>query len=117
MQNQTVKLFSVLLTGAALGWLLGSRGPADGPARVQAGVAGGGSAPEVVAFTADAVNGGQVLYLIDPKQKVVSLYEFDTKKAKLKLAAVRHYEADQQLSEFNNEPPTVAEIEKLVRQR
>lgn len=71
---------------------------------------------DLIAFTSDAANGTQLLYLVDPKQKTFSIYELDTRKSKLKLAVVRHYAADHQLAEFNNEPPQVGEIEKLVRQ-
>lgn len=69
-----------------------------------------------MAFTSESA-GGQLVYLIDQKQKVLSVYEFDGKKHKLKLAAVRHYAADHLLAEFNNEAPTVADVEQLVRPR
>lgn len=86
--------------------------------KAAAGTAGAASGGEIIAFASD-VNGGanQALFLLDPKQKIFSIYDFDLRKGKLKLAAVRHFAADHQLAEFNNEPPYVAEIEKLVRQR
>lgn len=80
-----------------------------------AGPAVGGG--DVLAFTTENPNGVQHLYLIDTRQQVFSVYEFDTKKSKLKLAAARQYSADHQLQEYNTESPTVSEIEKLVRPR
>jgi hypothetical protein len=71
----------------------------------------------MLAFTKETSTGAQILYLIDPSQKVLSVYEYDPRKSKLKLSAARHYASDQLLSEFNNDSPHVAEIDKLVRQR
>ena len=104
----------LIAAGIALGWFGGRFWE---PATAQAGVAGAGATPELVAFASDLSSGGQALYLIDPKTKVLSVYEFDAKKSKLKLAAIRHYAADHQLSEFNNEQPFVADIEQLIKKR
>lgn len=76
-----------------------------------------GSSSDVMAITTDSPSGTQLLYLIDARQQVFSVYEFDTKRTKLKLAAVRQYSLDHQLQEYNTESPTVSEIEKLVRPR
>lgn len=62
-------------------------------------------------------NEGKLLFLVDGKQKIVSVYEYTQRKSKFKLVAVRQVAADHQLSEFNNEPPNVAEIERLIRQK
>ena len=116
MPNGKATGLVVLLVGMAVGWAAASS--SNGPqARVEASVAGAGSSQELVAFATESPNAAQLLYLIDPKQKILSVYEFDSRKTKLKLAAVRHYSADHQLAEFNNEAPYVADIEKLVRQR
>ncbi len=71
----------------------------------------------MIAFTSENGPDGKLFCLIDPKEKVLSIYEFDLKKSKLKLAAVRHVGADHQLAEFNNEEPSVSKIEQLVRRR
>lgn len=107
------RLLGSVLIGIAIGWF-GTRG--DGrEARVEASESASDS--QVVSFTTQGAGGQQFLYLIDPTQKVLSVYEFNPRSSKLKLSAVRHYSADHRLSEFNNEPPNVADIEKLVRQR
>ena len=72
---------------------------------------------EMIALKSDLSPTSHLLYLIDSKQKVMSVYEYDSKKTKLKLAAVRQFSADHQLSEFNNEAPFVSDIQKLVRQQ
>lgn len=105
----------VALFGIGTGWLLAAATVTSAPARAE--VTSVAPDANLVAITKDSGAGTQILYLIDPQQKVLSVYEFDARKTKLKLAAVRHYSADQLLSEFNNDSPHVAEIDKLVRQR
>lgn len=114
MRQTKWKSLGILVFGVVLGGLF-SRPALFAPASAQAAIAGAGG--ETVAFVNESASGGQFLYLIDPKQKVLSVYEFDPRKTKLKLAAVRHFSADHQLAEFNNEPPMVADIERLVRPR
>lgn len=73
---------------------------------------------DTIALTSEGVGGAQWLYLIDTSRKTVCIYEFDGKKSlKMKLAAVRHYATDQDLLEYNNDSPHVADIEKLVHKR
>jgi 6-phosphogluconolactonase (cycloisomerase 2 family) len=62
-----------------------------------------------------SATGGQVLYLVDQNQRTLTVYQYDPNKGKLKLSASRHFGADQQLLEFNNEEPHVADIERLSR--
>lgn len=71
----------------------------------------------LVAITSRTETGAELICLIDPQDKVLSIYEYDSKKTRLKLAAVRQFSSDHQLAEFNNEPPKVADIEKLVHPR
>ena len=114
MTNRSWKLSWVLLAGLVLGWI-GAKSGGLASADARAAVSGAGTAGNLIALTAQA-NEVQLLYLIDPSQQVFSVYELNTKKGKLKLTAVRQYSADHQLSEYNNEPPQVAEIEVLLRQ-
>lgn len=62
-------------------------------------------------------DGLQVVYLLDPTNHTFSVYHYSPKSGKLKLAAARHYEADMQLLEFNNEEPHVSDIEKLIKSK
>jgi hypothetical protein len=117
MGKQLLAGAALAVAGFAVGalWFGGVLSP-----KLAAGPAGsvGATGGEIIAFASE-VNGGanQALFFLDPKQKIFSIYDYDVRKGKLKLAAVRHFAADQQLAEFNNEPPYVAEIEKLIRQR
>lgn len=113
--RQTTVFVGVLLLGGLTGWLSANLGMVQQP--VKAEVATLAPESDLVAITKDTPSGSQVLYLIDPGQKVLSVYEYDPRKSKLKMCAARHYASDQLLSEFNNDSPHVAEIDKLVRQR
>ena len=76
-----------------------------------------GSGGETIAVVSDPASGAQTVYVLDPKQKAFSVYVYDARKEKLRLAAARHFAADHQLSEYNNEQPSVADIERLTRER
>lgn len=104
-----------LIAGLALAWWGGGHGPT---ARAQ------GSTPGVesngtIAFTSQ-VNGlsSQMLYLIDTKTKAFAVYRVEPASSKtsgtLKLEAARKYEYDLKLSEYNNQPPEVSDIERMV---
>jgi hypothetical protein len=96
-------LAGLLLTGGGLGGTWER-------AKASAGVS---SAP--TAFVEPSAGGGHVLYLLDHSQRTLTVYQYDPGKGKLKLSASRHIGADQQLLEFNNEEPHVADIERLSR--
>lgn len=113
MRKDVRSTLALLLVGAVAGMELARMVAPSDP--VRAAVAGAGH--EVIAFTADGPSSEQVLYIIDPKLKTFSLYSVDLRKTKVKLAAVRHYQADHQLAEYNNDAPLVSEIEKLVQGR
>ncbi|MBY0586272.1 hypothetical protein K2X85_03795 [bacterium] len=77
--------------------------------------AGAASVSPMAAIVEQTPGGGQVVYLIDQAQRTLTIYQYDPGKGKLKLSASRHIGADQQLLEFNNEEPHVADIERLSR--
>lgn len=111
MRKPNGMVFGAFAAGLVVGWVSLYR---QGTPTVEAAGASAASRGELIAISADAANGSHVVYLIDPHEKVLSAYQFDPKKSRMKLSAVRHYAADHQLSEFNNEPPFVADIERLV---
>lgn len=113
MQRMKQNVGSLVVVGI-LGFLLGRTGTVP----TAKGSVAGGANGDVIAFASEsAQGGGQVLYLIDPKTQVFSVYDVDPRKPKVRLAGVRHYQADHQLAEFNNDPPFVADIEKMLRSR
>ncbi|MGL5096950.1 MAG: hypothetical protein ACRDD1_15265 [Planctomycetia bacterium] len=116
MQRQGWLLAAGAAIGVGGGWCLGwtNGGAAVVRAAPMTEPAG------LIALTASAAgskNALQLVYLVDPQAKVLSVYEYDAAKSKMKLAAVRHFGPDHQLAEFNNESPSVAEIESLGRER
>jgi hypothetical protein len=104
----------MLAAGMVLGGIVclaASRMEADGKAGTTA------AAGDVASVVTSGSGNEHWVYVLDPKQKVLSVYRFDARKEKLKLTAARRYAADHQLSEYNNEGTTVADIERLIRQR
>ncbi len=103
---------ALLMVGLVAGWWSATAsGPASG-FQLRAGTAQAGS---TIALVEQSSAGGQVMYLVDNNQRTLTVYQYDPGKGKLKLSATRHFGADQQLLEFNNEEPHVADIERLSR--
>jgi hypothetical protein len=76
-----------------------------------------GDASSTIAFTSQSNTGGQLLYLIDTHTRAFAIYQVDpdNPKGKVKLEAVRRYDFDLKLSEYNNQSPEVAAIESMVK--
>jgi hypothetical protein len=104
---------TAVATALIAGWLAGGGLRTE---RLQAETASSDAAP---ALTVMALPNGQehVVYVLDGKKQAVSVYAYDVRKEKMRLSAVRRYAADHRLSEYNNEQPSVADIERLTRQR
>ena len=104
---------TALAAALVAGWLAGGGLRTE---RLQAQSASSDGAP---ALTVMALPNGQehIVYVLDGKRQAVSVYAYDVRKEKMRLSAVRRYAADHQLSEYNNEQPSVADIERLTRQR
>jgi hypothetical protein len=94
------------------GWLVG--GLRGEKMQAQSAAQEGGPALTVVANPHGTEH---VVYVVDAKRQAVSVYTYDVRKEKMRLSAARRYAADHQLSEYNNEQPSVADIERLTRQR
>ena len=103
--------------GVALGlalawWAGGSR---------QASAEGGGPVTEAngtIAFTSSTGGSAQLLYLVDTRNQSFVIYRVDPQSARggaVKLEAARQYRYDLKLSEFNNSPPEVTQVEQMVR--
>ena len=105
------KELALLVAGVAAGWAWAGRGGVP----VQAAPDGGVADTVVVAPLAGGE--GEAVVVMDGSRKVFAVYHHDARKGKLRLAAVRRYAADLQLAEYNNDAPTVGEIERLTRAR
>ncbi|HYW79939.1 MAG TPA: hypothetical protein VE890_10210 [Thermoguttaceae bacterium] len=60
---------------------------------------------------------GQLLTVIDPKQRVMSVYHIDSATGKIGLRSVRNIHWDLQMMEFDNEGLPPREIRALLEQR
>jgi hypothetical protein len=112
MQRMRSKEIALVAAGAAASWAwFGIR--AETPIRAD-GASGAGDA---VVVTPLGPGEGESIVVLDGARKTFAVYHHDARKGKLRLAAVRRYAADQQLAEYNNEAPTVGEIERLIKTR
>ena len=115
----------LLLGLTMMGGLGGGRGPV---VQAQAEVASGGERPRMgippaadssgtIAFTAPAGGSAQLLYLIDTRSRVFTVYRIDPANVEgtVKLVGVRQYQWDLKLTQYNNQQPEVAAIESMVK--
>jgi hypothetical protein len=77
----------------------------------------GGDAMGTIAFASPTGNNAQLLTLIDTRTRAFAVYRIDptNPKGTVKLEAVRQYQWDLKLAEYNNLPPEVAAIESTVK--
>ncbi|MCE5303312.1 MAG: hypothetical protein LLF97_09425 [Planctomycetaceae bacterium] len=60
---------------------------------------------------------GQLLTVVDPRQRVLSVYHIDATTGKITLKSVRNIQWDLQMMYLNNENPLPPEIRSLLEQR
>src|SRR5262245_48607102 len=63
------------------------------------------------------VNGVWYVAIVDPRQRVLSVYEINGNNAAIALKSVRQLNWDLQLEEFNTSTPSPREIRALVERR
>lgn len=59
----------------------------------------------------------QMLTVVDPRQRVLSVYHIDLATGKITLKSVRNIQWDLQMTYLNNEAPLPQEIRSLMEQR
>jgi hypothetical protein len=59
----------------------------------------------------------QMLTVVDPRQRVLSVYHIDLNTGKITLKSVRNIQWDLQMTYLNNENPLPQEIRSLLEQR
>jgi phage protein U len=105
-----------LMAGLILSWWVGGQGSTvKGQGMVPTSEANG-----TIAFTTSSNNSSsQLLYLIDTKSQAFAVYRVEpnnsNRSGTVKLEAARQYRYDLKLSEFNNQPPEVSQIEGMVK--
>ncbi len=64
----------------------------------------------IVTTVASGMN--QRMFIVDTKKQVIAVYDFSAKS--MRLVAIRRYQADLGLTEFNNDEPRVSDIQKTL---
>ncbi len=60
---------------------------------------------------------GQMLTVVDPRQRVLCVYHIDLATGKIALKSVRNIQWDLQINDLNNEKPLPQEIHSMLEQR
>jgi hypothetical protein len=102
---------AVIVVACVGSWDSGQEAYADRPTTVYAA-----AGSDLIAVPAET-DGGQVLTVIDTRQRVMSVYRIDGDTGKITLLSVRNIQWDLQLSEFNGEHPLPQEIRNMLEQR
>jgi len=76
-----------------------------------------GPKSELIAFSETVEQKYQQLTVIDPKLRVMSVYQIDLSSGKIALRSVRNIHWDLQMLEFNGANPLPREIQALLEQR
>jgi hypothetical protein len=76
-----------------------------------------GPGSQLIAMWAPAGEKGQLLTVIDPNSRVMSVYHVDLASGKIALRSVRNFHWDLQMVHLNNESPLPQEIRSLLEQR
>jgi hypothetical protein len=108
-----------ILTGVVLVAATGGAlevGDASAPARPASGVLQGAGG-DLIVVPFGSPEKGPLLSVIDPRQRVMSVYRLDPVSGKIALKSVRNLHWDLQMNDFNNEPPLPREIQSLMEQR
>ena len=107
------------LAGAALVWLTIAAVEPDNEVFAQRVVPQQptGSSNGLIAVSAPAANGGQLITVIDPNHRAMGVYRVDAATGKLALCSVRNIHWDLQMMYLNNEPPLPQEIRSLLEPR
>ncbi len=70
---------------------------------------------DMIAVSATVGDKFQMLSLVDPKQKVISVYRIDFATGNISLEAVRNFQYDQQLLQHNTKDPTPEQIKLMLQ--
>jgi hypothetical protein len=76
-----------------------------------------GAGGELIVLPTALGEKGQLLTVIDPRQRVMSVYHVELPNGKIKLLSVRNLSWDLQMTYLNNDIPLPQEIRALLEQR
>ena len=72
---------------------------------------------ELIVVPASVGEKVQMLTVVDPRQRVLSVYHIDMATGKIALKSVRNIQWDLQINDLNNENPLPQEIRSLLEQK
>jgi len=72
---------------------------------------------QLIALALPGTDKGQLITVIDPQQRAMSVYRVDSVTGKIALCSVRNIHWDLQMIYLNNESPFPQEIRSLLEQR
>ena len=72
---------------------------------------------EVIVVPTSLGEKGQMLTIVDPRQRVLCVYHIDLATGKITLKSVRNIQWDLRINDLNNEKPLPQEVQTLVEQR
>ncbi len=104
-------LGAVIVVALVGSWDWGQEAFAERPTTVYAA-----AGSDLIAVPAEA-DDGQLLTVIDTRQRVMSVYRIEGATGKITLLSVRSIQWDLQLTEFNGEHPLPQEIRRLLEHR
>ena len=73
------------------------------------------SGTELIVVPSSLGEKGQMLTIVDPRQRVISVYHIDLATGSIALKSVRNFQWDLQVLSLNNDKPLPQEIESGVR--
>jgi len=108
-------LLGVVMVVAAAAAMAEQRGDLFAPRAAAAPIASAGA--ELIVVPTPLGDKGQMLTVIDPRQRVLGVYHIDLATGKIALKSVRNIQWDLQMMYLNNENPLPQEIRSLLEQR
>ncbi|MCE5268572.1 MAG: hypothetical protein LLG00_11870 [Planctomycetaceae bacterium] len=109
-------LACVGLVIAAIG-VAEQRGEGGFAQRPAAGIPTATSGTELIVASLPLGEKGQLLTVVDPRQRALSVYHIDALSGKIALKSVRNIQWDLRITDFNNEKPLPQEIQQSLDQR
>lgn len=107
----------VALASAAVAWLAVASTGGSGRASAQRATTLPEANAGLIALPTALPDGRQMLTLVDPRTRVISVYQIDVAKGEIALKGVRNIHWDLQIDEYNGVSPLPAEIRSLIEQK
>jgi hypothetical protein len=105
----------IVMAAAAMAEPRGEYYAQRGAANISAPAAQAGT--ELIVVSATAAEKGQLLTIVDPRQRVVCVYHIDSMTGKIALKSARNIQWDLQITDLNNDNPLPQQIRSLSEQK